>query len=104
MLAPDYSEIDPASGCLSPAMVASSVDLPAPFGPIKPTRSPVLMTKEILSRRVRPGSRTERLLTDNMKNASRNATRHARTTAMAAIDRSGAPGHVSETGVLLRQP
>src|SRR5439155_17481007 len=39
-VAPRGSATAPASGSRSPAMMRRSVDLPAPFGPVSPTRAP----------------------------------------------------------------
>ena len=41
----------PSSGVSAPASRASSVDFPAPFGPISPTRSPSSTAAEIPSKR-----------------------------------------------------
>ena len=38
----------PVSGSSKPAMIFSSVDLPEPFGPINPSRSPSEMCMEML--------------------------------------------------------
>src|SRR5687768_17353233 len=43
----------PASGDSSPAMIFSSVVLPAPFGPIKPTRSPSPIVRDTFSNSIR---------------------------------------------------
>jgi len=44
----------PVVGDMTPAMSFKMVDLPLPLGPIMPTVSPLLISKEILSRAVKP--------------------------------------------------
>ena len=41
--------IDPLFGVRAPAMIFSNVDFPFPFNPIKPIRSPDLITAEAFS-------------------------------------------------------
>src|SRR6266513_1003203 len=45
--------MEPASGSICAARILSSVDLPAPFGPIKPSLSPSAMPSEIFSNSTR---------------------------------------------------
>jgi len=47
------SEMEPESGSSRPARICSSVDLPAPLGPINPNRSPSEMPSAIFSKRTR---------------------------------------------------
>src|ERR1035438_1499598 len=47
------SEIEPESGSSRPARICSSVDLPAPLGPISPSRSPSEIPSEIFSKSTR---------------------------------------------------
>src|ERR1035438_3360840 len=47
------SEIEPESGSSRPAIICSSVDLPAPFGPMSPSRSPSEIPSEIFSKSTR---------------------------------------------------
>src|ERR1035441_867702 len=46
-------EIDPESGSSRPARIRSSVDLPAPLGPMSPSRSPSEIPSEIFSKSAR---------------------------------------------------
>src|SRR5207247_3679573 len=52
--APRRSVTVPPSGVSSPASIRSSVDLPAPLGPISPTRAPSFISSEAPSRICRP--------------------------------------------------
>src|SRR5579875_935856 len=42
----------PASGAISPASILSSVDLPLPFGPISPMRSPSFTVNDTSRNRI----------------------------------------------------
>ncbi len=57
--------ICPVLGLHKPVRVLKKVVLPAPFGPISPTRSPCLMVKLMFDSARRPPKLTERLLTLN---------------------------------------
>src|SRR5208282_346382 len=56
----------PASGDSWPRMILSSVDLPAPFGPTSPTRSPDRSVSETSSNNSRPPNDFESPATVNM--------------------------------------
>lgn len=54
MVRPRWRLTEPSSGEWSPRTREKRVDLPAPFGPISPMRSPGLICSEASSNRVRP--------------------------------------------------
>ena len=60
MVSPAGLVIEAAVGLLEPAIIFSSVVLPAPFGPLRPTRSPSSICQLTESRRTRPPNDLER--------------------------------------------
>src|SRR6185312_8123949 len=63
----------PVSGLWKPAMVANSVVLPAPLGPIRPTISPERTSSEAWSTALRPPNALESARTSSMAAASEQA-------------------------------